>query len=373
MVAEAKINPEIMKWARKRAGFIHEYEEDLPKDIKSKYELWEKGEKYPTWNQLRNVSKKYNVPTAFFFLENIPNDDDNIPKLINYRKINDNLFSKRKSPNLISNIRKAEVKRGIYLDLLDEMNREIISFEVFDKPLDKFKFSNYIRKTLDISLANQESWFKNNISNDYNHYNFLDNWKSLLNEKFGILVFETQDVAIEEMRGLCIFHENVPIIILNGKDSVNGRIFSIFHELAHLLCGESAICDNNEELDEEIFCNSVAGEFLVPTDDLNKAIKAELNISDSLLSSLSNKYGVSKHVILRRLLDINFISSNVYNSQVSLMESSNSKSKKVSGGSFINNKIKYDGKPYYTLIVDAYYSGIINISDFTEYTNLNQK
>ena len=28
----------------------------------------------------------------------------------------------------------------------------------------------------------------------------------------------------------------------------------LFHELTHLLLGESAICENNELSDEEIFC-----------------------------------------------------------------------------------------------------------------------
>ena len=68
MVSRAIINPEMMVWAREYAGFTGEYEELLPAYIKKHYELWESGKKYPTWNQLRNVSKKYNVPTAFFFM-----------------------------------------------------------------------------------------------------------------------------------------------------------------------------------------------------------------------------------------------------------------------------------------------------------------
>lgn len=79
----------------------------------------------------------------------------------------------------------------------------------------------------------------------------------------GILIFETRGVSLEEMRGLCIFHEEIPIILLNGKDTPNGRILSLFHELTHLLLGKSAICENNELSEEEIFCNAVAGEFLV--------------------------------------------------------------------------------------------------------------
>ena len=49
MVTKAKINSAMMKWAREYAGFTG-HEERLPKDIKSKYEAWEKGENSPTWN-----------------------------------------------------------------------------------------------------------------------------------------------------------------------------------------------------------------------------------------------------------------------------------------------------------------------------------
>lgn len=265
MVSEAVINPAMMIWAREYAGFIDEYEELLPGYIKKHYKLWEKGEKYPTWNQLRQVSAKYNVPTAFFFMKTTPDFDD-LPELINFRKINPNNY-KNESPDLIREIRKSENRRENYLDLLFELDEPIRKFEVIENPTSKRKVVEHIRKKLDVSLDNQKSWIKKNNSLDKNHYNFLNKWKEIITEKMGVLIFETKGVFLEEMRGLCIFHDEVPIILLNGKDTTNGRIFSLFHELTHLLLGESAICENNESSKEEIFCNAVAGEFLVLSDD----------------------------------------------------------------------------------------------------------
>ena len=119
------------------------------------------------------------------------------------------------------------------------------------------------------------------------------------------------------MRGLCIFHDEIPIILLNGKDSVNGRIFSLFHELTHLLLGESAICGDEDNTQEEIFCNAVAGEFLVPEVNLTNNINNKNDfLSKSSLRKLYNLYGVSEYVILRRLLDINKISQEYYNSRI---------------------------------------------------------
>lgn len=367
MVTKAKINSAMMKWAREYAGFTHGHEERLPKDIKSKYEAWEKGENSPTWNQLREVSKKYHIPTAFFFMDCPPNFD-NLPNMINYRKLVADSIYETNSPNLINNIRKSETRREIYLDLLNELNEDILLFKVPKLEHDTKIFSNYIREILDISLSTQKSWYK-----EVNHYNFLNKWKEVLNEKLGVLIFETEGVLLEEMRALCIFHEKIPIILLNGKDSVNGRIFSLFHELTHLLLGESAICGDDENTQEEIFCNAVAGEFLVPEHDLNISINGVTDLlSYNSLKKLYNSYGVNEHVILRRLLDANKISRKDYISHINSYEESFSKSS-GSGGNYLNNMIKYNGKAYYSVILDAYEVGIINSLEFSKFTDLGKK
>ena len=367
MEKRAIINPEMMIWARKYAGFVEEYEKLLPEYIKKDYKSWETGEKYPTWNQLRKVSKKYNVPTAFFFMTSVPEIDD-FPRLINFRKLNVENF-KNESPNLIKEIRKSESRRENYLDLLFELDGDIPNFET--KPaLSKDELIKYIRDKLEVSLDDQKCWIRKNNYLDKNHYNFLNKWKGIITEKMGVLIFETEGVLLEEMRGLYIFHENVPIILLNGKDTTNGRIFSLFHELTHLLMGESAICDNMESSKKEIFCNAVSGEFLVPDYDLNKNIR---NVSDDSIKELSHLYGVSTHVILRRLYDTQNISRNEYNARVDNFNEMITYASVSSGGSRFNNVIKYNSEYYCAVVLEAYENGIINSGEFCKFTSLKKK
>ena len=113
-MALARINKDMMYWARKYAGYVNGYENELPKDIKEKYEAWESGEKFPTWIQLRNVSKKYKVPTAFFFMKNPPKYEL-IPTLVNYRKLDRDSIYENNSPYLIDNIHSSENRRSIFL------------------------------------------------------------------------------------------------------------------------------------------------------------------------------------------------------------------------------------------------------------------
>ena len=367
-MAEAIINPAMMTWAREYAGFIEEYEELLPGYIKKYYKLWENGEKYPTWNQLRQVSNKYNVPTAFFFMNTVPDSDD-LPNLINFRKIDfDNC--KNESPDLIKEIRKSEYRRENYLDLLFELDKPVPKFEVIGRPYSKKRFVEYIREKLGVSLDEQKSWIRKNKSIDKNHYNFLNKWKEIITEKMGVLIFETDGVILEEMRGLCIFHDEIPIILLNGKDTTNGRIFSLFHELTHLLIGQSAICENNELSEEEIFCNAIAGEFLVPTIDLNNNFSS---LSIDSINNLSHLYGVSTHVILRRLYDTHNISHNEYESRVENLKELSTSNSRGSGGSHFYNMLKYNGDSYCAVVLEAYENGIINSGEFYKFTNLKKK
>lgn len=366
MAAKAKINPAMMKWAREYAGYTNGYEDQLTVDIKGKYESWENGDSYPTWNQLRTVSKKYNVPTAFFFMDCLPNFN-NLPEMINYRRLGVDSIYETNSPKLISSIRRSENRRSIYIDLSQELNEKIIKFEIPNLKKDKKIFAKYMREVLDVSLDTQKSWYK-----EPNHYNFLNKWKEIINKKMGILIFETEGVLIEEMRGLCIFHDEIPIILLNGKDSANGRIFTLFHELTHLLLGQSAICGDDENIKDEIFCNAVAGEFLVPEEDLNINASKEMDLLEkSTLRRLYNSYGVSEHVIIRRLLDTNKISQKDYDSKINSFEEIHT-SLNSSSGNYLNNMIKYNGRAYYSLILDAYDFGIINSLEFSKFTKLGK-
>lgn len=367
-MAVAKINKDMMYWARKYAGYTNGYENELPKDIREKYESWESGEKFPTWIQLRNVSKKYKVPTAFFFMKNPP-EYNLIPTLVNYRKLNADSMYENNSPYLIDNIHTSENRREIFIELSEDMDETIPTFERFEGEINKYNLSSFIREKLDVSLDTQKKWLKKDNRKDKYHYNFLNNWKEVITEKMGVLIFETYDVDIEEMRGLCIYHDIVPIILLNGKDSVNGRIFSLFHELTHLLLGESAICGDDLERDIEVFCNAVSGEFLVPAKDLTKNL---YNMPyDELLKDLSNLYGVSEHVILRRLLDLNKITKEDYDLKTDYDDFIPSSNKsKDNRGNYYRNKIKYNGRPFYSLVLSAYELGIINGSDFSKFTGL---
>ena len=156
----------------------------------------------------------------------------------------------------------------------------------------------------------------------------------------------------------------------------SGRIFSLFHELTHLILGESAICDVDKNNAKEWLCNSVAAQFLVPQEDLLKNTVVKLNHSGrwtaSELVELSNEYGVSRQSLLLRLIHLNKAPQKSYDEMKSQWMGEYKK-KSSGGGSPVLNQIKYNGKMYSFLMLAAYENGVISSVDFSQDMGLRIK
>jgi len=135
----------------------------------------------------------------------------------------------------------------------------------------------------------------------------LDEWIKIL-ENNGILVFQISLTKNKEISGFSLINEDVPAIILRRTDETSAKIFTLFHELAHLLLREGGICDLEEsDIPHEKFCNHFAGAFLVPKDKLlnHSIIKANIETREwpeDFLRDIARDFNVSREVILRRLL-----------------------------------------------------------------------
>ena len=372
-MGRVKINPEILKWARVDAGYTFQ---TLPKKLQKNIVEWESGTKSPTWNQLCDISNQFKRPTAFFFRRNPPKSEE--IDFIEYRR--SNVATESRSPQLNIALRQYNYKRRNYIELLEDMNLPKIDFSKNIKNEGNMEeLAEHIREIIDVDFETQKSWiYTDNNRKDNNHYTFLNKWKEKIN-RLGVLIFEVPRVSLDEMRALCIYYDEYPIILLNGADSVNGRIFSLFHELCHLILKDKAICDVHHDNSKEYLCNSVAAEVLVPRNYLlNEQIilnKANNVWEDNELITLAHTYGVSKQTILLRLLNLHKISTQFYTTKIDEWDEQFTKFKqrRSGGGSPVKNQIKYNGKMYMNLFLLAYENNVITDSEFSEAINLKLK
>jgi len=204
-------------------------------------------------------------------------------------------------------MRRARRRRAVALELLADLDRAIPEFPlraVLDDDVEELATRE--RAWLQVPLETQARWTA--------EYDPLNGWLAVL-ETRGILVFQTGDVPLEEMRGFSLNERILPVIVLNAKDAPRGRVFTLMHEFAHLMLSRGGVCDplrvrrQARTPDErvEVYCNRVAGAILVPREALLAhssvaASRGPREWPDGTLQQLAEQFAVSREVILRRLL-----------------------------------------------------------------------
>ncbi|TCM62357.1 ImmA/IrrE family metallo-endopeptidase [Rhizobium sp. BK068] len=93
-------------------------------------------------------------------------------------------------------------------------------------------------------------------------------------EDRGIYVLHASFPA-EDGSGFCLAHPVHPVIVVNTKNQTRARrLFTLIHELAHVLMGKSGISDpfiRKNEIEKR--CNRFAGAFLVPRTFITSLLK----------------------------------------------------------------------------------------------------
>ena len=115
------------------------------------------------------------------------------------------------------------------------------------------------------------------------------------------------------------------MIYVNNSRPDTRQIFTLFHELAHLLSRTGGI---DKPIDSyiqylqgydrqiEVLCNQFAAEFLVPDADFDQRLKLLPSVREQSIEELARQYHVSREVILRKLLDRKRISQLEYEQKV---------------------------------------------------------
>ncbi|OXU15036.1 XRE family transcriptional regulator [Sedimentisphaera salicampi] len=311
---EANITPEVIKWARKTAGYS--LEEAAHKIGRSEDEItaWETGEKKPTIPQARNAAKVYKRSLAVFFLPFPPKD---FSTLRDFRKLPAD-FPRDFSPNLRFLIRQTQNKQSWLREYLIEEGYQPLSFiGSASTSTSPEKLAVKIEKELRL---NREEILKCNNSQDA-----LNLWIAQV-EKAGIYVFQSgnmqhEKIDIEEARGFALADKYAPFIFLNAQDAKVAQIFTLAHELAHLWIDQSGISNllpQGRTLPGmnkiEVFCNSVSGKLILPEEHFYQiwtSLDNSLSIKERIENTSTN-FKVSKEVVARRLFDLGYLDQKLY-------------------------------------------------------------
>ena len=302
---EAAVTPSVLKWARQTINYkLDEVAGVLKRKrvTSSTIEAWESGEARPTYAQLKKLAEIYKRPVVLFFYPEPPPEET--PE-VQMRSLPE-AYTDEIPPKMRFLIRKAVIRQ---LDLAEiyggnmpeeyqafKLDTERIRSEIEER--DDYSVAYRIRQLLGISLEEQRSW------RDVDQA--LKRWRKAV-EDVGIWVFKESfgEELSEKYSGFSLADEKFPIIYLNNNMPKSRQIFTLFHELGHLLNHTGGIAFRKDISDElsnqyksgEVFCNAFAGELLIPRRTL---IEPSINTpGDKEISRVAREYNVSRYVILR--------------------------------------------------------------------------
>jgi Zn-dependent peptidase ImmA (M78 family) len=205
-------------------------------------------------------------------------------------------------------------------------------------------------------------------------------------EKFfelGIYVFKDA-FKDNNISGLCINDDLFPVILINNSMSFARQIFTLFHELYHLVSNTSGaeivrddyyVYLNDYQSESEKSCDTFANEFLVPYDDFKLELSKK-RISEERIEELAYLYSVSKEAIMYKLWKMRIITSDEYESLKeefygdSLRNSVHKIKGDSSGGNYYYTKLSYLGHKYAGDVYKQLYSGKLDSFRASEMLNI---
>lgn len=332
---------------------------------------WEAGQGHPSLAQARRLAAAYKRPLAALFLPEPPRDFT-VPH--DFRRVPD-LPTPRLSPRLIEEVRLAEYRRSLALDLSDEADGVSDLVGIGSTQEDAEALAHRIRDKLGLTVAAQLRW--------RDDYEALNAWKSAI-EGHGILVFHFSRIAVQEARGFSLADDRFPVIAVNGSDRPRPRIFSLIHELGHIALRRGGISDLHEQ-DEgspdtriEVFCNRFAGALLVPaTSLLGQGVVhgtgRHTDWSDRDLADLADLYKVSREVILRRLLSLGRTTESFYRRWQGEQARARPEADPSGFLPVPRRAIRTVGQPFARIVLGAFHEDAITLGDVSEYLGVRVK
>lgn len=303
----AFVNPQMLVWARSETPFetLESVEEISPSITAKNLEAWEKGDDYPSITEAKKLASLYKLPFATFYLSEEP-----ARKVKRYtdRRTLKGFYSENISYALWSEIQRIESNRDSIVEFTEDETpvRAIPSIPNDDV----IEIATAIRAYLglDTPLRSKTAYG----ANPFNYYRNIV-------ERNNIIVAQVSGVDIEEMKGLSIYFDSYPIIAINNKDYDRSKVFSLFHELAHIFRRSSSLCtiDMDEHSDqEETICDRIAAAALMPEEAFkqiaNECITRIGAVNSICIDRIAGRFGVSTISALRRMHETKVISRKLF-------------------------------------------------------------
>lgn len=205
-------------------------------------------EEGPSRKTIKAISAEVALPTFFFYMSEPPSFDTILPDFRSARPVR---IAKSKQALQAIQFARSVQKLSLRVDV-GAFRFPRMQLRSLDRP----ETADSIRRELQIKDQDQLS-----SASDREFYQVCR--RAI--ERSGVIVLH-DSFPVEDGSGFCFAHNHSPVILINtSNQNVQRRTFTLIHEFAHALIGESGISDPFK-IDGEIerVCNTFAGNFLAP-------------------------------------------------------------------------------------------------------------
>lgn len=386
---KALVKPVMLRWARSRAKVKPEDAAKAAGVPVERLQAWEteneENPDVPTLGQLRALAGKYHFPLAVFYLPEPPQD---FAPLRDFRRLA-HFDDEPISANLAYHIRSAYDRRELALELFQELDNKPERFPLTATTRDNPEaVGRAIREFLKVDSEAQKRAARQGKAFEF--------WRRRLEEN-DILVFVISgphwSVDLKEMRGFSIANRELPVLVVNGKDySQGGKVFTLIHELCHVLLGESAISNGAAEDPQlapvsrtvERFCDAVAAATLMPRDMLlafDEVAGTDVREwSDAELQRVGSTIGVSRQALLLRFVTLKRATWDYYRERHEAFEEEyrrraeeRAREKKAIAIKRPVMLMIWNGRGFTRLVLRSYYGKRITLNEVSSYLGAKVK
>ena len=377
-MSEALITPKVLSWARKRRD-VHVGDLAAKLNVRpDAISAWEAGERKPTFRQAKRLAQALYVPFGYLYLSEPPIEELPLPDFRTFP----GQTPLEPSPDLLDLLNDVLGKQQWLREYRESQGAEELPFVGRYTSKDSVEeVANDIREVIDLNSARGRA----------------PNWEGFMTELSrnvdlsGIMVMRSGVVGnnnhrpldYEEFRGCSVSDQVAPLAFVNGQDYKTAQIFTLAHELAHIWTGQGGISNPDYGLRSETqdgsleqFCNRVAAETLVPSDDFRSRWLPDPTDLENNLQNLSRHYRVSSMVILRQAHDQDFIPIETYRESYSrLVERSGQATSagETSSGNFHYTLTARNGASFTTAVISSAAEGTLLSSEAADMLGIKVK
>ena len=357
------VNHEVLVWAREAIVLNRANASEKTGISAKRLVQLEEGEKQPTLEELKELSKAYKRTIATLLLTSPPKEKSLPP---NRRTVDSKDLGDFHEKTIMA-IRKA---RALVVSLIELKQDAGIAIQ-------RFQYKASIQDD-PAAIAKQlrKEWNLDEIRHFENINYALEAYIEKV-ESLGVAVFQLS-LTQDHLRGFSMVDEIVPIIgIKRGGEPATAKIFTLFHELGHVLLNDGGLCDLSESTTQNIekWCNAFSAEMLIPTSELlqmssviEQSSRGEKIWSKKDLIELANHFHVGPLAILRSLLENKLTTLAYYKDRhQDWNKPSFGRAKKPEGRNIAKETIKEKGRTYISLAFSAFDQNRIDLKDLSDF------